>query len=134
MPSSRGRKSHPKSLLLLHLLQIDERLDPFRRLLGPLNQNRPVFGDRQLAIEGRWLFAGFNVHSNIQFACRLSAEDSVGRRNISVIAADGGTNVSMVRYEVVGGIKAHPAQMRKQDSTHAWVASGVDRSWSSRLR
>src|SRR4029077_5392457 len=41
-------------------------------------------------------------------------EDSVGRWNVSVIASDGGTNMSMVRYEVIGGIKANPAQMRKQ--------------------
>jgi len=39
MPSSRGRNCHAKSLLLLHLLQINQRLDPFWRLLGPFYQN-----------------------------------------------------------------------------------------------
>ena len=94
----------------------------------------PVFGDGQLAVQSGRLLAGLHVDGDVEFALGFAAEDAVGGRNIGIVAADGGADVAVMGDEVVGGIKTDPAEMRQQDSTHACVASGVERSWSSRLR
>ena len=102
-------------MLLLHLLQFDQGQVDFRRLLGALDQDAPVFGDGQLAIEGRRLFAGLDVDGHVQLAVGFSTEDAMGRRNIGIVSPDGGANVAVVGDEVVGGIEPDPAEVRQQN-------------------
>ena len=84
------------------------------RLLRALDQNRPVFRNGQLAIERRRLLAGLDVHGNVELAGGFAAEDAMGGGNVGVIAANGGADVAMVGNQIVGGIEAHPAEMRQQ--------------------
>ena len=83
-------------------------------LLGSLDQYAPVFGNGKLAVESRWLGTGFDVDGHIKLALCLTAEDAVSGRHIRVIAADGGADVAMMSDEVVGGVEAHPAELRQQ--------------------
>ncbi len=68
----------------------------------------------QLAVEGRRLITGFNLHSHVKLAGGFAAEDAVGGRNVGIIAAYRGADVAMMRDEVVGGIEADPAEMRQE--------------------
>ena len=98
-------------LLLLHLLQFNGRQIAIRGLLSTLHQYRPVFGDWQLAVERRGLISGFHVDRDIQFAVSDPAVDSMGGRDVLVIAANGGANMAMMGYQVVGGIEADPSEL-----------------------
>ena len=102
-------------LLLLHLLEIDERDEWFGGLLGLFDEDAPVIGDGQFAIEGGGLFASLHVDSDIELALSVAAEDAVGWRNVSVVATDGGADVAAMGDEVIGGIKADPAEVGQQD-------------------
>ena len=79
------------------------------RLLGALDQYAPVFGDGHLAVEGGGGFAGFNLNGDIEFTLGVAAEDAMRRRDVCVVAADGGADVAVVGDEVVGGVEADPA-------------------------
>ena len=72
--------------------------------------------------------ARLHLHGNVQLAFGLAAKDSVRRRHVGVIAADGGANVPVMRHQVVGRVEAHPAQMRHQHFDPCVRASGVERS------
>lgn len=75
-PSPIARWSIRVSLLLLHLLQVNQRHRWLRRLLCALNKDRPILGNRHIAVESRWHIACFNMYGNIEFAWSLSAEDT----------------------------------------------------------
>ena len=91
-------------LLLLHLLQIDKRDGVFSRLLGALDQYAPILGDGQLAVQRRGLFTGLDLDCDIEIAVGFAAEDPVRWRDISVIAANRGADMTVMGDEVVGGI------------------------------
>ena len=102
-------------LLLLHLLEIDERDEWFGGLLGLFDEDAPVIGDGQFAIEGGGLFASLHVDSDIELALSVAAEDAVGWWYVGVVSTDGGADVTAVGDEVVGGIEAYPTEVREQD-------------------
>jgi hypothetical protein len=52
-------------LLLLHLLHVDEGDSGRGWLLCALDENAPIFGDGQLAVEGGRLIAGFDLHGDV---------------------------------------------------------------------
>ena len=54
------------------------------------------------------------MHGHVELAVGVAAEDAVRGRNVGVVAADGGADVPVVGDQVVGGVEAHPAQMRQQ--------------------
>ena len=97
--------------MLLHLLQIGERENGLRRLLGALDQYAPILGDGHFAVEGWRGFAGFNLHGDVKLAFGFAAEDAMSGRNIGIVAAHGGAQVTMMGDQVVGGVEAHPTQM-----------------------
>lgn len=96
-------------MLLLHLLQIKERLAALGKLLRALNQHAPVLWDGQFAVEGGRVFAGLDMHSYIELAVSMATEDAVGGRHIGVVATDGGADMAVMGNEVVGGVEAYPA-------------------------
>ncbi len=61
------------------------------------------------------MFTGLNMHGNVKLAIGLAAENPMSGRHIGVVAANGRADVPVVRDQVVGGVEAHPAQMRQQD-------------------
>ena len=70
------------------------------------------------------MVTGFYVHGDVEFAGRFAPEDAVGGGYVGIVAADGGADMAMVGNEVVGGIKADPAEMGKED-----VNPCVSRVW-----
>ena len=84
-------------------------------MLGLLDEYAPVVWDGQFAVERGWLFAGFNVDGDVEFAFGAAAEDAVGWGDIGVVAPHRGADVSMVGDEVIGGIEADPTEVGQQD-------------------
>ena len=102
-------------LLLLHLLDVEEGYDALGGLLGALDEDGPVFGDGQLAVEWGWLQAGLDVDGDVEFALGFAAEDAVGRGDVGIVAPDGGADVAVVGDEVVGGVEADPIEVGQED-------------------
>jgi hypothetical protein len=57
--------SSQSGLLLLHLLQLQERYVLVGRLLRAFHQNRPILRNGELAIERRRLFSRFDVDGDV---------------------------------------------------------------------
>ncbi len=82
--------------------------------LGFFDEDRPVFGDREFAIEERCAFAGFDADGYGEFALGAAAEDAVGGRDVGVVSTDGGADVAVAGDEVVGWIEADPAEFGEE--------------------
>lgn len=108
--------------MLLHLLQVYERLAPLWRLLSTFDKHTPIVRNRQLSVKGRRLFAGLHVHCHVEFAVSISAKYAVSGRNVGIVPAYGGANVTMMRHQVIGRVKTYPAKMR-----HQYIDPGVSR-------
>ncbi len=52
-----------KSLLLLHLLQVDDRHGPFGRQLGAFNEHTAILGNGKFSIQSGWKFAGVSTQA-----------------------------------------------------------------------
>ena len=85
----------PKLLLLLHLLELEERW-MVRRLLRSLDQNAPVVGNGHLAIESRGMLIGFDLHRDVEFAFSFTPKKTVGRRDIMVVTPHCSPDVAMM--------------------------------------
>ena len=83
--------------------------------MGALDEDGPVFGDRELAVERGWFQAGFDVDSDVELAFGFAAKDAVGGRDVGVVATNGGTDVAVVGDEVVGGVEADPVEVGQED-------------------
>src|SRR5207244_7213032 len=89
------------SLLLLLFLR---RVFGGRRgwLLRLFDQYGPLFRNRKYLIElGSFRRSG-HPHGYGQVTGSMSAKDSPGRGHVSIVAADGGTNVAVARQQAIG--------------------------------
>jgi len=102
-------------LLLLHGLQVSEGDGGDRGLLRALDEHAPVFRDGHFSVESRGFVTGVNLHSHIELAFGAAAEDSVSGRHVCIVAADGCADVAVVSDEVVGRVKADPAEMGQEN-------------------
>ena len=79
-----------------------------------LDEHRPVFGNRHLAIQSRRDITGLDVDGDVEVTGGFAAKDAVRGGNIGVVATDGGADVPVVCNKVIGGIKTNPAKMRHE--------------------
>ena len=77
--------------------------------LGLFYEDGPVFGDGHLAVHGGGAFAGFDADRYGELGFGAAAVDAVGGWDVGVVAADGGADVAIAGYQIVGGVEAYPA-------------------------
>ena len=102
------------SLLLLHLLEVNEWSGDIGRLLSTLDENGPVFRDGHFTIESGSCVFGLNMNCYIEFARGLASEYSMSGGNVGVVASDSGTDMPVVGDEIIRGIEPDPAEVRDQ--------------------
>ena len=52
--------------------------------------------------------------ATVELALGATAEDSMGRRNVRVVTSDRRADVAVCGHQPVGGIEAHPAELRQK--------------------
>jgi hypothetical protein len=102
-------------LLLLGLLGVTRH--GWRLLgegLGFFYEHRPVFGDREFAVEGWRAFAGFHADGDSELTFCAATVDPMGWRHVGVVAADGGADMPIAGDEIIGRVEADPAKFREE--------------------
>ena len=84
------------------------------RLLGPLDQYRPILGNGQTLIDFRSNLGRSYVHCDRQLACGPAPEHALGGRHVGIVPSDCGADVPVSSYQVVCGIKTYPAELRQE--------------------
>jgi hypothetical protein len=101
-------------LLLLHLLELEQRRGRGRGLLRALDQDRPIFGDGHVPIQRGWFIKGRHLDSDVKLAVRTSTIDTSRRWNVRVIATYSGSDVSLMGEQIVCWIEPNPPKMGKE--------------------
>ena len=76
-----------------------------------LDEDRPVFGNGQLTIKGRCSLARLYANGHRKLGLGASTIDAVGRWNVGVVATDCRAVVAVASDEIIGWIKANPAEL-----------------------
>ena len=91
---------------------------------GFFDQDRPVFGDGQFAVERGRAFTGGDADSYCELAFGAAAEHAMGRRHVGIVTTDGGAYMPIAGNEAVGGVEADPAEFG-QKAFDPGVGGGV---------
>ena len=95
-PGATNSKGCVATLLLLHLLKLEQGRGRWRWLLCSLDEDRPVFGDGHVLIEGGRLVEGRYLNGDVELAVGTSAIDASCRRDVRVVATDCGSNMPLM--------------------------------------